>query len=68
MNKKTVFIPTINCGHCLMAIKRELGYMKGVESVEGDIESKKVSVLWSEPADWDSISATLSEIGYQPED
>ena len=68
MNEQTVSIPTISCGHCLMAIKRELGYIKGVESVKGDIASKKVTVVWSEPADWGSISSTLSEIGYPPED
>lgn len=68
MNEKTVYIPAINCGHCLMAIKRELGYINGVESVEGDVDTKKVTVKWSGPADWDSISATLSEIGYPTED
>ncbi len=68
MNEKTVYIPAINCGHCLMAIKRELGYIKGVESVEGGIDAKKVTVVWSDPASWDTISATLSEIGYPPED
>ena len=64
MSEKTVHIPDISCGHCLATVKREIGEMQGVTAVEGDVESKNVSISWEEPADWEGIKAMLEEIGY----
>lgn len=64
MSEKTVFIPAISCGHCVMTIKREVSDLPGVELVEGDPETQKATIKWSDPATWESISATLAEIGY----
>jgi copper chaperone CopZ len=36
VEEKTVQIPSISCGHCLMTIKREVAELEGVKSVEGD--------------------------------
>lgn len=68
MEKKTVHIPTISCGHCVAAIKRELGEIAGVTYVSGDAGTKEVTVEWESPANWDSIKQTLDEIGYSPEE
>jgi len=65
MEEKTVHIPSISCGHCVMTIKREVGELEGVESVEGDEKAKTVTVKWHNPATWERISATLKEAGYQ---
>lgn len=67
MPEKTVSIPAMNCGHCLMTIKREAGEVKGVTSVEGDPASKKVTIKWDAPADWDAIAAQLVDAGYPPQ-
>jgi copper chaperone len=67
MEEKTVNIPAINCGHCVMTIKRELMEIEGVSSVEGYAASKTITVKWTAPADWDIISSLLEEIGYPPE-
>lgn len=67
MEEKTANIPAINCGHCVMNIKRELMEIEGVTSVDGDAASKTITVKWSAPADWDTISSLLGEIGYPPE-
>lgn len=67
MEEKTVHIPSISCGHCIMTIQREVGDLEGVEAVEGDPMNKKVTVTWDNPATWDKISATLKEIGYPAE-
>ena len=64
MEEKTVHIPAISCGHCVMTIKRELGELDGVVSVNGDPGSKKITVQWKTPLTWDTISRTLEEIGY----
>lgn len=64
MEEKTVNIPKISCGHCVMTIKREVGELEGVQSVEGDENSKKVTIKWDPPANWDTISGTLQDLGY----
>lgn len=64
MEERTVDIPSISCGHCIMTIQREVGDLEGVEAVEGDPMNKEVTVTWDNPATWDIISATLKEVGY----
>jgi copper chaperone len=66
MEEKTVFIPNINCGHCAMTIKREIGELDGVDSVEVDIAAKTAHIRWSAPADWAKIRDALEEIGFPP--
>ena len=68
MQEKTVHIPSISCGHCVMTIKRELGYLADVVSVDGDVDAKTVTVKWNSPLSWESIRANLEEIGYAPDD
>jgi copper chaperone len=68
MSEKTVNIPNISCGHCVATIKRELGEIKGVASVDGDVQGKNVTVKWAEPASWKQIADTLAEIGYPAKD
>ncbi len=67
MESKTVNIPKISCGHCLMNIKREVSELPGVQSVEGDVAAKKVTVQWEAPATWDKIADTLKDAGYPAE-
>lgn len=64
METKTFNIPNISCGHCVMTIKRELGELEGVTSVTGDVDTKKVTVEWAEPATESGIRALLAEINY----
>jgi copper chaperone len=64
MESKTFSIPNISCGHCVMTIRRELSDLAGVNSVDGDVESKTVSVAWDAPASEDGIKALLAEINY----
>jgi copper ion binding protein len=67
MEEKTVNIPAISCGHCVMTIKREVGELEGVKSVDGDEKTKMVTVEWENPATWDKIADTLKEAGYPAE-
>ncbi|MGD8561170.1 MAG: heavy-metal-associated domain-containing protein [Desulfarculaceae bacterium] len=67
MPEKTVHIPDISCGHCLMTVQREASEVPGVKSVEGDVESKNITISWDAPAQWDQIEAALKEAGYPPQ-
>ena len=66
MEEKIVNIPAISCGHCMMAIKREVGDLEGVTSVEADENAKTASFKWESPATWEKIADTLKEAGYPP--
>ena len=68
MEKKTVRIPDISCGHCIMTIKNELGEIDGIENIDGDLSTKKVTIRWQLPANFDKIKRKLDEIGYHPDE
>ncbi len=67
MEKKTVHIPSISCGHCVMTVKREVSELEGITSIEGDVESKTVTIKWDSPATWEKITDTLKDAGYPAE-
>ena len=64
MEKTTLSIPNISCGHCVMTIKGELGDIEGVKSIEGNAETKEIIVEWDSPATMERIKSTLKEINY----
>ena len=64
METRTLSIPNISCGHCVMSIKKELSEMEGVATVEGDPANKSVTLKWDAPATLDRIKETLREINY----
>jgi copper chaperone len=68
MASKTFRVPNVSCGHCVMTIKRELGELEGVVSVNGGVETKTVTVEWESPATWEAIESLLTEINYPPEE
>ncbi len=67
MEEKTVRIPAISCGHCVMTIKREVGELEGVNSVEADEKTKTATIKWQDPATWGQIADKLREAGYAPQ-
>jgi copper chaperone CopZ len=66
MTTKTFVVPNISCGHCTHTIESELGELAGVQSVQAEEATKKVTVAFDAPATWDKIVATLQEINYPP--
>ena len=64
MEKTTLTVPRISCGHCVNAIKNELLDMEGVHSVEGDPQNRQVTVEYDSPATMDKIHQALKEIDY----
>jgi len=67
MEKKTFTIENISCGHCVMIIKNELGEIAGIRKVDGNIDTKTITVEWEAPASLDTIKAKLKEINYPAE-
>ncbi len=64
MEKATLKVPDISCGHCVNSIKNELIEIEGVKSVEGSAEEKTITVEWENPASVEMIRDKLKEINY----
>ncbi len=69
MSSKTVKVPNISCGHCVMTIEREVGELEGVSSVKAEQASRNVTIEWDpESTDWQEIQGLMQEINYAPAD
>jgi copper ion binding protein len=64
--ERTVNVQNISCGHCVQSIRREVGEIPGVQSVDADIASGRATVAWDAPATWEQVVETLIDIGYPP--
>ena len=64
MEKQTLTVPNITCGHCVMSIKNELIELEGITNVDGDTENKSITVEWKSPATLEKIKERLREINY----
>jgi copper chaperone CopZ len=69
MESKTFHVPSIHCEHCVQTIEREVGALRGVQSVWIDAASKAVTVSWDETAiDWARIQGRMTELDFAPAD
>ncbi len=64
--KKTLIIPSISCDHCVMSVKRELGFVDGVDYIDGNVDAKTVLVEYSDDPSLDDARSVLAEAGYAP--
>jgi len=66
MERKTFQVPAIGCDGCVKTIQNEVSEISGVKRVDGDVDSKMVTVEWDTPASWEQIAEKLIEIEYAP--
>ena len=59
----TLSVPGVSCEHCRTAITKEVGTVKGVESVDVDLEQKVVTVRGRDLDDA-AVRAAIDEAGY----
>jgi len=57
-------VPGMTCGHCVAAVKQEVGKVAGVSSVEVDLDSKAV-VVTGDPVDREAVWAAVDEAGFE---
>ncbi len=61
----TLVAPDISCAHCVATIKRSVGDLSGVESVDVDPETKRILVRFDpNRVSLGQIEATLDDEGY----
>lgn len=68
MARKSFKVPNISCEHCIRTIKREVGALPGVSAIEGEVESKEVTVVYEGEKTLEKVIETLKGIGYPPAD
>jgi copper chaperone CopZ len=66
MTTVTYNIPNINCNHCVHTIKSEVSELAGVDSVDANLEQKKVTITFDPPATEKALVDLLTEINYPP--
>ena len=66
MKTVTYSIPGIHCGHCVHTVKMEVSDLEGVQSVDVELESKKATITFDDPATEAEIVGLLKEINYPP--
>lgn len=59
-------VPGVSCGHCRAAITEEVAPLAGVESVDVDLDAKRVAVRGAELDDA-AIRSAIEEAGYEAE-
>jgi len=64
MDTAVYVVPGMSCEHCEAAVIEELSGVPGVESVEVDLESKRVEVRGGSLDDA-AIRAAIEEAGYE---
>ena len=66
MDKKLI-IPEISCQHCVDTIKKALSEIENINLLEVDIDTKTVSIDYSNELDIDQIQNLLLDQGYTVE-
>lgn len=62
--RATYEVPGMRCAHCARALREELGSVEGVEEVEVDLETKRVTVRGASLDD-SALRAAIAEAGYE---
>jgi copper chaperone len=60
----TFSVPGVHCAHCERAVREEVAAVRGVSSVEVDLETKLVTVT-GEALDDSLLRAAIEEAGYE---
>ena len=65
MNKRvTLHALDISCNHCAMTIKRELGSVEGLVSVDVDVPARSIELEYADDEALARAKAVLAKIGY----
>ena len=60
----TYTVTGMTCEHCVKAVSDEVSTIDGVESVDVELDSGRLTVRSAEPVDDDAVAAAVDEAGY----
>lgn len=65
MEKVTLNVQGMSCGHCVKAVESSVGELAGVETVKVNLEQAQVEVAYDESkVTLDTIKETIDDQGY----
>ncbi|MDT9698402.1 heavy metal-associated domain-containing protein [Streptomyces sp. P17] len=64
MVQKVYDVKGMTCAHCVRAVSSELNGLPGVEDVQVDLPSGKVTGTSEQPLDPGAVAAAVDEAGY----
>ncbi|WP_394239370.1 copper chaperone CopZ [Niallia oryzisoli] len=65
MEKVTLNVEGMSCGHCVKAVEGSVGKLNGVASVKVSLENKSVDVEYNaDEVTLDTIKETIDDQGY----
>ncbi len=65
MTTETLTVKGMTCGHCVQAVKDEVGAIDGVQDVQVDLDSGRVVVVAEAPIAAERYAAAVDEAGYE---
>jgi copper chaperone len=65
MTSTTYQVQGMTCGHCVSAVRSEIGQIAGVSDVAVELETGQVTVTADQPVDDAAVQAAVEEAGYE---
>jgi copper chaperone len=65
MTTTTITVSGMTCGHCVSAVKEELGRLDGVAEVDVQLETGEVTITSDGELDPGAVTAAVDEAGYE---
>lgn len=65
MAETTYTVSGMTCEHCVASVTEEVGEIAGVDAVNVDLPTGKVTVTSESPLDPETVRAAVDEAGYQ---
>ncbi len=62
---RTITVTGMTCGHCVDAVRSEIGRIDGVTGVDVDLATGRVTVAAERPVADDALAAAVDEAGYE---
>ena len=62
--ERTYTVQGMTCGHCVLSVREEVAELAGVETVDVDLASGRVTVTGSDVAD-EAVRAAVADAGYE---
>ncbi|SFR24852.1 copper ion binding protein [Lentzea waywayandensis] len=64
MAESTYTVTGMTCGHCVSSVTEEISQIGGVQKVDVELASGKVTVISDQPVAEDNVRAAVTEAGY----
>jgi copper chaperone len=61
----TFQVAGMTCGHCVSSVESEVSAIDGVQTVDVDLASGRLTVTSDTPVDPDAVRSAVEEAGYE---